>query len=157
MSFTVYRSSAGSGKTYTLVKEYLKIALGTEAPDTYRSILAITFTNKAANEMKERVLSALQDLYSEEEPTGSSRFLVLDIRKESGLDPEVIRKRSKRVLAHLLHHYSDFAISTIDKFVDECDTLDRGTVDLCGVLKNPAHLVFRCPQKSSALAIRRSG
>ena len=50
----IYKSSAGSGKTYTLVKEFLRIAL--KSPDKFRHILAITFTNKAANEMKERII-----------------------------------------------------------------------------------------------------
>ena len=60
MSFTVYKSSAGSGKTYTLVREYLKIILA--EPKDFRKVLAITFTNKAANEMKQRILSSLLDL-----------------------------------------------------------------------------------------------
>ena len=60
MSFTVYKSSAGSGKTSTLVKEYLKIVL--DNPAKFRNILAITFTNKAAAEMKERIITALSDL-----------------------------------------------------------------------------------------------
>ncbi|MCD4774193.1 MAG: UvrD-helicase domain-containing protein, partial [Bacteroidales bacterium] len=60
MSFTVYKSSAGSGKTFTLVKEYLKIVL--KNPSSFRNILAITFTNKAANEMKERILEYLKEL-----------------------------------------------------------------------------------------------
>ena len=57
--FVTYNSSAGSGKTFTLVKEYLKIALESDNPNQYRQILAITFTNKAAAEMKERVLGTL--------------------------------------------------------------------------------------------------
>ena len=76
MSFTVYRSSAGSGKTYTLVKEYLKLLI--EDPSAYRHILAITFTNKAANEMKERVLDALKELSAagqEKDGSGKSRLL----------------------------------------------------------------------------------
>ena len=60
MSFTVYKSSAGSGKTFTLVKEYLKLILSD--PENFRHILAITFTNKAANEMRERVLGNLHEL-----------------------------------------------------------------------------------------------
>jgi ATP-dependent exoDNAse (exonuclease V) beta subunit len=64
MSFTVYKSSAGSGKTYTLVKEYLKIVL--MHPTKFRNILAITFTNKAANEMKERIISNLIELSATE-------------------------------------------------------------------------------------------
>lgn len=57
--FKIYKSSAGSGKTFTLVKEYLKLALNASSELTFRRILATTFTNKAANEMKSRVLEAL--------------------------------------------------------------------------------------------------
>jgi ATP-dependent helicase len=64
MSLDVYKSSAGSGKTTTLVNEYLKIAL--KNPHSFRHILAITFTNKAANEMKERVISVLKELSSKD-------------------------------------------------------------------------------------------
>jgi ATP-dependent helicase/nuclease subunit A len=56
----IYKSSAGSGKTYTLVREYLRIAF--ERTDKYRNILAITFTNKAAAEMKSRILEALEGI-----------------------------------------------------------------------------------------------
>ena len=59
-NFLVYKSSAGSGKTYTLVKEYLTIALGSSTPERYKNILAITFTNKAASEMKDRVTTYLK-------------------------------------------------------------------------------------------------
>ncbi len=117
MSFTVYRSSAGSGKTYTLVKAYLKIALATRQSDAYRHILAITFTNKAANEMKERVIVSLRDLASENQASGTSAFLLLDIQEELNLGPDEVRWRAGKVLEHILHHYSDFSISTIDKFV----------------------------------------
>ena len=60
-NFQVYNASAGSGKTFTLVKEYLKVVLASNDRYTFQKILAITFTNKAANEMKERVLSNLED------------------------------------------------------------------------------------------------
>ena len=59
--FQVYNASAGSGKTFTLVKEYLRILLSTKDSFRFQNILAITFTNKAAAEMKERVLKSLQD------------------------------------------------------------------------------------------------
>src|SRR5689334_6798326 len=59
-TFRIYSSSAGSGKTYQLTKEYLKLALGSEDPSYFKSILAITFTNDAAGEMKERIISALR-------------------------------------------------------------------------------------------------
>lgn len=117
MQFTVYKSSAGSGKTFTLVKEYLKLALASDAPDSYRYILAITFTNKAANEMKERVLAALKSLASDATPTGTSFYLHAALEDEMQLPTEVLRQRAQQVLAHILHHYGDFSISTIDKFI----------------------------------------
>lgn len=117
MNFTVYKSSAGSGKTYTLVKEYLKIALQSSKPDHYRGILAITFTNKATSEMKERIVSALKALSSDEKLTGTNSFLQKDLISELKVDADVLRARAGNTLTHILHHYSDFAISTIDKFV----------------------------------------
>ena len=59
-NFSVYKSSAGSGKTYTLVREYIALAL--QSPAYFRHILAITFTNKAANEMKQRIVQGLVQL-----------------------------------------------------------------------------------------------
>ncbi|MEM8970358.1 MAG: UvrD-helicase domain-containing protein, partial [Bacteroidota bacterium] len=58
--FVIYRSSAGSGKTYTLAREYLKLSL--RHPQAYRNILAVTFTNKATQEMKGRVLQYLHQV-----------------------------------------------------------------------------------------------
>ncbi len=62
-AFTIYDASAGSGKTYTLVKEYLKILLSADSNDTYKKILAITFTNKAVEEMKTRIVSSLHQVF----------------------------------------------------------------------------------------------
>lgn len=117
MSFTVYRSSAGSGKTYTLVKAYLRIALGSERTEAYRNILAITFTNKAANEMKERVIKAMQALGGKEPPTGGHAQLLVQLCSELSLPEEVLQERASKVLESLLHNYSDFSVSTIDKFI----------------------------------------
>lgn len=120
-NFVTYNSSAGSGKTYTLVKEYLKIALETKSPNQYKHILAVTFTNKAAAEMKERVIEALKALSSDEPLEGTPKFLQLDLllpKTEGGLgiDANEINLRSKRVLKSILHNYNDFGVSTIDKF-----------------------------------------
>jgi ATP-dependent exoDNAse (exonuclease V) beta subunit len=120
-NFVSYNSSAGSGKTYTLVKEYLKIALETRNQNQYRHILAVTFTNKAAAEMKERILEALKALSSEEELTGTPKFLLADLLKPKeegglGVHTHEISVRSKNVLKSILHNYNDFGISTIDKF-----------------------------------------
>ena len=74
-SFTVYNASAGSGKTYTLVKEYLKILFNSERKEPFKHILAITFTNKAVAEMKERIIETLK-LFSNEKILKDSKQYV---------------------------------------------------------------------------------
>ena len=117
MNFTVYNSSAGSGKTFTLVSEYLTLALSD--PSRYRNILAITFTNKAANEMKQRVLSALREIADQEEYAGSSsvKYLLPLLISKTGYSAGELSNRSGQVLTSILHNYSEFAISTIGSFV----------------------------------------
>ncbi len=117
MNFTVYKSSAGSGKTFTLVREYLRMVL--KDPKEFRHVLAITFTNKAANEMKERIISSLKEI---SEAAGhpeskTARFMLPDLIEETGLDQEMLTVNAQLVLKLILHNYSDFAISTIDSFV----------------------------------------
>jgi len=116
MNFTVYKSSAGSGKTFTLVKEYLKLALSDELnpPQKYRHILAITFTNKAAAEMKERIIKALKEL---SDPENKNTVLLNLLIEETGLNESKIRARADLILHTILHNYSDFGINTIDSFV----------------------------------------
>ncbi len=129
MLFSIYRSSAGSGKTYTLTKEYIKIALASPNPELlgefdvhyYRHILAVTFTNDAAKEMKQRIVSKL-DAFSVLE-TAEKDSMFHDILKELKeeyphikIDKNEIVKRSKALHQTILHHYSDFAVSTIDSF-----------------------------------------
>ncbi|MCE3279851.1 MAG: helicase UvrD [Bacteroidetes bacterium] len=126
-NFTIYKSSAGSGKTFTLVKEYLALALNDDAlsPQAYKHILAITFTNKAAAEMKERIVKALKELAEDDySAISSGSKTLLGILKDhkklnlkEQLTDEIIRKRSKKILTAILHNYSDFAIGTIDAFV----------------------------------------
>ncbi|MBL7995144.1 UvrD-helicase domain-containing protein, partial [bacterium] len=114
MPFVIYKSSAGSGKTYTLVKEYLKIALTSD--ESFRRILAVTFTNKAAEEMKTRIIKAMADISSRSSDQLSAA-LFHDLQKETGLTGEQIVVSSGRVLQNILHNYSEFAVSTIDSFV----------------------------------------
>lgn len=114
MPFVIYKSSAGSGKTYTLVKEYLKLALCDE--DKFRRILAITFTNKAAEEMKSRILGALSSIAARKEDDETRRFIA-ELQNATGFSDDRISLSSKRVLYHILHNYSDFAVCTIDSFV----------------------------------------
>jgi ATP-dependent exoDNAse (exonuclease V) beta subunit len=114
-NFVVYRSSAGSGKTFTLVKEYLKIALSDSSPRpaAYKKILAITFTNKAAAEMKLRIIEALKIISQNKD---KAQPLIELIAKESGIDAPTLIERAKLNLNEILHNYSDFSISTIDSF-----------------------------------------
>ncbi len=116
MSFTVYRSSAGSGKTFTLVKEYVKILL--ESPGDFKHILAITFTNKAANEMKERVLKALDELSKGElcDDKMIKSTLAPLLMAETGMNSHEISSNAAKALELILHNYADFAIGTIDSF-----------------------------------------
>ncbi len=112
----LYKASAGSGKTFTLVKEYLKLVL--ISPQAYRKILAVTFTNKAANEMKQRVLLALTALADQNPAIAAHNIkLVKLLKEETGLSTTEIRTNAAHVLTSILHHYSDFGISTIDAFV----------------------------------------
>ncbi len=112
MPFVVYSSSAGSGKTFTLVKEYLKLVLSRE--DRYRRILAVTFTNKAAEEMKNRILEALAGIAANEK---ESDKLLTQIIDETGIPREQLIRSADKVLNFILHDYADFAVGTIDSFV----------------------------------------
>lgn len=127
--FKIYSSSAGSGKTYHLTKEYLKLALHTSDPDYYRSVLAITFTNDAAAEMKERILGALRNFNdkhltekenrkSEELLDGITQDLQADYPEEM-LDKEELRRRAATLFRQIIYNYSDFSVSTIDSFVNK--------------------------------------
>ncbi len=119
MSFTVYKSSAGSGKTFTLVKEYLCLVIVN--PYRFRSVLAITFTNKAADEMKQRILQTLNLLSNyqnlDEAKLDKLKFLLPELIKQTGLTETEIIRNSQLTLSLILHNYSNFAISTIDSFV----------------------------------------
>lgn len=108
MSLTIYRSSAGSGKTYTLAKEYLKLALRSKA--YYQKILAVTFTNRAAEEMKERVLEFLIKI------SQGNHELIPVFQQDLNKSEDQIIAAAKDALTHLLHHYGYFNITTIDTF-----------------------------------------
>ncbi len=110
-TFQVYNASAGSGKTFTLVKEYLKVLLTSEDIYTFQKILAITFTNKAAGEMKERVLQNLEDFAAFRD-----NDLLEIILQEIAVDKTTIQDRSKKILEAVLQNYSAFSITTIDSF-----------------------------------------
>lgn len=127
----VYRSSAGSGKTYTLAKEYIKLLLThrevekvNQSENYFRHILAITFTNDAANEMKERVLQYLKEFSDLKE--GDEHSLLKQVHSEIAIEypnekitPQIIIQRSAIILQSILHRFSDFNIQTIDSFTNQ--------------------------------------
>jgi len=103
----IFKASAGSGKTFRLVGEYLKLLFA--QPLSYRNILAVTFTNKATAEMKERILKELANLSN----GGDSKYL--EFLKEFG-NEQRIRARAPHILKLILHDYSRFSVMTIDSF-----------------------------------------
>jgi ATP-dependent exoDNAse (exonuclease V) beta subunit len=114
-SFSIYDASAGSGKTYALVKEYLKIILVAPKNDAYRNILAITFTNKAVHEMKSRIVGSLSE-FAKDEPSAKAQDLMLDLSIDTELSIIQIKTKSQQIIKHIIHNYAAFDISTIDKF-----------------------------------------
>ena len=109
---TIYRASAGAGKTHKLTGEYLKLLFS--APGAYKRILAVTFTNKATEEMKSRILSELYHLASD----APSDYLAA-LTETYSLSDQQVRQKAKQILIALLHDYSAFNISTIDRFFQQ--------------------------------------
>ena len=108
---TVYKASAGSGKTFTLATEYIRLLV--ENPQSYRNILAVTFTNKATEEMKMRILSQLYGIWKE---LPESDNYLANIQEKTGLEPRIIRERAGMALNNLTHNYNYFRVETIDTF-----------------------------------------
>ncbi len=115
--FQIYNASAGAGKTYSLVLNFLKICLADDNPGHFRRILAITFTNKAANEMKARILEALQSL-AEYESGDEVAGMLEDLCSLLEVTPERLSYRARQALKTILHQYSAFSVSTIDRFTN---------------------------------------
>ena len=108
---TVYKASAGSGKTFTLATEYIRLLV--ENPTSYRNILAVTFTNKATEEMKMRILSQLYGIWKQ--LPESADYLKV-IQEKTGFGEELISERAGIALQNLLHNYNYFRVETIDTF-----------------------------------------
>lgn len=109
----IYKASAGSGKTYTLTKDF--IFLSFNEPNRFMNILAVTFTNKAAGEMKERIILELAKLSNA--PLSSAYFE--DIKNQFKLTERQIANKARKNLTKILHNYTFFNISTIDSFVQK--------------------------------------
>ncbi len=105
----IYKSSAGSGKTYTLSKNYIRLALKNR--NNFKKILAVTFTNKAAEEMKSRILEMIDTISS-----GEDKNLIIELSKFYGSSPQDISIRAKKLKTNILHNYSYFNVTTIDSF-----------------------------------------
>ena len=110
-ALTVYKASAGSGKTFTLSVEYIKLLI--KNPMSFRSTLAVTFTNKATEEMKTRILSQLYGIWKQ---LPKSKDYIEKIKSELGVTEQFMSNRAKIALFNIVHSYSYFRIETIDSF-----------------------------------------
>ena len=116
-AFKVFQASAGSGKTYTIIKEYLKLCLKNEAATAeYSHILAITFTNMAANEMKEKIVRQLIKIINSD-PNKAPVNMEKDLIDALGISRNQLKENAYRLFLNILYNYSDFFICTIDAFV----------------------------------------
>ncbi len=117
-NFKVFQASAGAGKTFTLIKEYLKLCLGSEgAVANFRNILAITFTNAAANEMKAKIVKTLREIIDSEEVNPHSMEAIL--MEELDLSDAELKRNAQGLMTRIMHDYSSFCVSTIDAFVQK--------------------------------------
>ena len=109
MRARILNASAGSGKTYQLAYKYVRDVV--EQPGIYRHILAVTFTNKATEEMKSRILKEIHLLAS-----GQPSSYLDNLCRELSLDAATVRRRAREVRSKILHDYSRFTVLTIDTF-----------------------------------------
>ncbi len=108
---TVYKASAGSGKTFRLAIEYIKLLI--DDPTAYKNILAVTFTNKATEEMKSRILSQLYGLWKGLPDSGDYLEKIIE---ETGKPQELIARKAGEALTYIIHDYHGFCVETIDSF-----------------------------------------
>lgn len=113
--FTIYNASAGSGKTFTLVKAYLTILLASNTPYLFKNILAITFTNKAVAEMKDRIIETLKR-FDDKAILESPDDMFLAIANTLKIPHKKLHQKAGKLLNTMIHNYAAFDISTIDGF-----------------------------------------
>ena len=117
-NFKVFQASAGAGKTFTLIKEYLKLCLKNEGTvSNFRNILAITFTNAAANEMKAKIVHALCEIIDSVEIDQKS--MEAKLLEELGISDAELKRNAQNLMTCIMHDYSSFCVSTIDAFVQK--------------------------------------
>ena len=122
MQLKVYNASAGSGKTFRLAVEYIKLMI--KNPEwAHKGILAVTFTNKATEEMKQRIMSQLYGIWKQ---LPDSNSYAEKVCTELKMDSAEVSRRAGIALTHLIHDFDHFKVQTIDKFFQ-------------GVLRNLAH------------------
>lgn len=112
MSLKVYKASAGSGKTFQLSLEYIALALESPSPNAFSKILAVTFTNKATAEMKDRILIQLYNLAKGSKDAVFSQML----QKRLNLTKNEVEMRAADTLNAIVHNYDRFRVETIDSF-----------------------------------------
>ncbi len=169
--FIISKASAGSGKTFTLVREYLRFALAGDerrVEDNFRRILAITFTNKAANEMKTRIMDSLDELAAhgcQGSPDSLGGQLLralnaMDCHRDRPLAERDLMLRADRLRSAILHRYSDLSVCTIDSFMhrivrtfahdlgrpvnfevtlDQDDLIEQAVANLMSLVGTPGH------------------
>ena len=113
--FKIINASAGTGKTFILVKEYLIKLLSNDNTEVFKSMIALTFTNKAVYEMKYRIILNLSS-FSGKNEIKDSHLLYKIIKKELGYTDEKMQAKSKLILKKIIHQFSYFDIETLDKF-----------------------------------------
>ena len=117
-NFKVFQASAGSGKTYTIIKEYLKLCLKSEkSVSNFQHILAITFTNASANDMKAKIIKNLNDIINSSEVKDNT--MEADLIKELEISDAELKRNAQLLLTQIIHDYSNFCVSTIDSFVQK--------------------------------------
>lgn len=110
MSLIVYRASAGSGKTYTLALKYISLALKSGSKG-FTHVLAVTFTNKATGEMKDRILEKLYGL-----SRGLDANFLEDVKEITKLSEQEIQRKSTEMLCYIMNDFDHFRVETIDSF-----------------------------------------
>ena len=117
-NFKVFQASAGSGKTYTIIKEYLKLCLKSENQvRNFQNILAITFTNASANDMKAKIIKELNAIINSSEVQENT--METDLVKELEISDAELKRNAQLLITQIIHDYSNFCVSTIDSFVQK--------------------------------------